>query len=74
MDSQERNKVRAELEELRRRQDILLAAVWEAGVKNWDEAVDLLASTLNIVCMQQRFVAFTNLRHIRAWFSEGGKN
>lgn len=74
MSTQDKSDIQKEADEFRRKQDIIIAALWETGVEDWGEAVKLLASTLNIISMQRDFIALTSLRHVRSWFSEGGKN
>lgn len=70
MSTQDKSDIQKEADEFRRKQDIIIAALWETGVEDWEEAVKLLASTLNIISMQRGFITLTSLRHVRSWFSE----
>lgn len=66
MTTQEKPSLREATEDFQRKRDKILATLWDMDVRDWAEAVRLLASALNAVTIPRDLIATTTFRHVRA--------
>ena len=74
MTTQEKPSLREATEDFQRKRDKILATLWDMDVRDWAEAVRLLASALNAVTMPRDLIATTTFRPVRASSSIDGKS